>query len=319
MILKRLVPPRLEPGDIIGVISPASPPYGEKRQQYEKGINYLKENGYRVLEGQHVLNEHGYLAGTDQERLYDLNEMFGNPEVKAIFCSRGGYGTPRIIAKVNYDMIRRNPKIFVGYSDITSLQLAIFAQTGLISYSGPMIAVEMGKGLHPFTEDYFWRTLTLGETMCLDAKQTDYEPIIYKGGSAEGILLGGCFSLINPLIGSPFLPDFTNAILFLEDTGESIYAIDRLFAQMRLSGLLNEINGIVLGQFLDTEQKNTGEPSLTFEQVIHDYTGDLGIPVLGNFPYGHGDVKFTLPLGSTVRLDCDNAVLEMLEPNRLNT
>ena len=313
--MKRLIPPGLKPGDLIGIVSPASPPFGEKVKQYDQGKKYLLQQGYRIIEGEHVLSEYGYLAGSDEQRLHDLNSMLTNPEVRAIIFSRGGYGTPRLLRKVRYDAIESDPKIIVGYSDITSLQLAILAKTGLITFSGPMVAVEMGSGMDPLTEKHLWQMLCQPGLHRLPAQEFEENVPIYRHGAAEGALIGGCLSLVNPLIGTDFLPDFDGAVLLLEDIGEDIYQIDRYFAHLRNAGLLDRINGIVLGQFIDckADEEDTF-PSLTLEQVIRDYTDELDIPVMANFPYGHGMRKFTLPIGARVRMDTKNKSIELLEP-----
>ncbi len=304
----------LTPGDLIGVISPASPPKPEKEDQYQQGLAYLRGLGYRLLEGRHVLDHYGYLAGTDEDRAADLNAMFRNPKVKAIFCSRGGYGTPRLLDLIDYEAVRKHPKILVGYSDITSLQLALHARSGLVSFSGPMVAVEMGKGILPFTEKHFWSLMTTSTRSVLKGAAGEYQPRIYHGGRGEGRLLGGCLSLINPLIGTPYQPDFSGAILVLEDIGEDVYGIDRYLVQLRYAGILNQLNGLIFGQFLDMESGDKSEPSLPLEEVLEKYTRDLRIPILGNFPYGHQAFKYTLPFGCQVRLDADKGTLRLLEP-----
>ncbi len=306
-------PQPLRPGDLIGVISPASPPKPEKVEQYQRGLTYLRDLGYHIVEGQHVLDQYGYLAGTDADRAADINAMFRNPRVRAIICSRGGYGTPRILDRIDYEAIRNDPKILVGYSDITSLHLAIHAQTGLITFSGPMVAVEMGKGILRLTESSFWRQVTQPRRFTMKAATGDYTPRVYHGGSGEGRLLGGCLSLINPLIGTPYLPDFDGAILVLEDIGEDVYGIDRYLVQLRLSGILDGLNGLILGQFLDMDSGEKSEPSLSLDQVIQEHTHQLKIPILGNFPYGHQDYKYTMPIGCRVRLDADQGTLALLE------
>ncbi len=299
-----IFPPKLKKGDTIGVVSPASPMIAER---LEKGIAYLEEKGFQVLLGEHVHDRWGYLAGSDEARVADLHAMFANPEVKAIISTRGGYGTPRLLTLLDYDLIRRNPKFFVGYSDLTTLQLAIFRKTGLVTYSGPMVAVEMGKGIDPFTEAHFWPHLLEGETYP-EFPSVDEAPLVpLHPGKATGTLLGGCLSMVNPVLGTPFQPDFRGSILVLEDVGEEPYRIDRYLSQFRAAGILNEVAGIVFSQFVNCEPGD--DPSLTIDEILIDYTKDLTIPVVKNFLYGHQDKKFTVPLGATVTLDADNGRL----------
>lgn len=300
------VPKRLEPGDTIGVITPASPPYGKRAEYYRQGLSYLRNRGFQVIEGAHNQLRRGYLAGSDSARAQDLNEMFANPEVKAIFCSRGGYGTVRFLEQVDYDLIRSHPKILVGYSDITSLQLAIWSQTSLVTYSGPMVAVEMGKGIHPFTERHFWQTLTEPDANREMPAPEDAPVRIFSPGKAAGPLLGGCASLINPLLGTRFMPSLAGAILLLEDVSEESYRLDRYWAQFRLAGILETLAGVILGQFIDCEpDPETSDPFLTIEELVYDYFMPLGIPIIGNFAYGHGDIKLTVPIGAPVLLDAE--------------
>ncbi|MBN1542256.1 LD-carboxypeptidase [candidate division KSB1 bacterium] len=308
--MSAIPPPCLKPGDLIGIVSPASPLRGEKLQNLKKGMQYLRRKGYQLIEGKNARKMTGYLAGSDAQRLADLNDMIRNPQVRAIFATRGGYGTARLLPHLDYKALRRDPKIVVGYSDITSLQLALFSQTGLITFSGPMVAVEMGKGIEAFTETNFWPLITRAELQSFVAPRG----VTFRPGTAEGRLLGGCFSLINPAIGTPFLPDLRGAVLLMEDICEDVYRLDRYFAQLRNSGILFELAGIILGDFIDCENTDPDSPSLTIEQIIYDYTHDLSIPVLGSFPYGHGDIKYTLPIGCRVRLDATQHTCEMLEP-----
>ncbi len=294
-------PPKLKKGDTIGVVSPASPMIEER---LKKGIAYLKEKGFRVLVGDHVHDRWGYLAGNDQARVADLHAMFANPEVKAIVSTRGGYGTPRLLTLLDYDLIRQNPKFFVGYSDLTTLQLAIFARTGLVTYSGPMVAVEMGKGIDPFTEAHFWPHLLKGETYFEFPAVPDAPLKVLHPGKATGTLLGGCLSMVNPIFGTPYQPDFRGSILVLEDVGEEPYRIDRYLSQFRAAGVLKQVAGIIFSQFVDCEPGD--DPSLSIDEILEDYTRDLDIPVVKNFLYGHQDKKFTIPLGATVTLDVDD-------------
>lgn len=303
-----LKPPRLQKGDTIGVVAPASP---MKPERLQKGVKYLKNLGYQVKLGESVEQVHGYLAGIDEARVADLNNMFADSAVKAVFCVRGGYGTPRILPQIDYDLIQKNPKIFLGYSDITALQLAIYAKTSLVSFSGPMVAVEMGMGIETPTENHFWQAVTSGkESLDFDGIKTDIK--ILNSGKAEGRLLGGNFAMICSLLGTPYLPDLNNAILFLEDVGETPYKIDRFLSQLKNAGELSKISALVLGYFTDSEPTNG--PSLTIEQLVTELTSELNIPIISNFPYGHVDVKYTMPVGALARLDADVGKLQIIEP-----
>jgi muramoyltetrapeptide carboxypeptidase len=183
-----------------------------KHDRLENGIRYLEHLGYRVKLGKHAFKENGYLAGRDRERADDINRMFHDPKVKAIFCARGGYGTPRLLSLLDYDAIRANPKIFVGYSDITAIQLAVLRRAGLVTFSGPMVAAEMAKGIDPFTEENFWRLLTHPEPFGEMVRPASASYEIISSGRASGPLLGGCLSLVACLVGSPYLPNMTGSI-----------------------------------------------------------------------------------------------------------
>jgi len=286
-------PPRLRKGDVIGVIAPASP---MKPELLEAGVRYLEGLGYRVKLGKYIFEKHGYLAGTDAQRANDFNSMFRNRRVNAIICARGGYGTPRLLRLIDYEALRRNPKIFAGYSDLTALQLAIFRYTGLITFSGPMVAAEMGRGIDSFTEENFWRMLTepkpFGELVRSNGES--YQTI--HKGRVKGRLLGGCLSLIAPIAGSRYMPNFAGSILFVEDIGEVVYKWDRYFVQLRELGLFQKIAGFLLGQTTDCVPPE-GDPTLTMDDLMSDYIKPLKIPALAGLDYGHGRVKYTMPIG----------------------
>jgi muramoyltetrapeptide carboxypeptidase len=304
-------PVRLSKNATIGIVSPASRPLDEG--VYRQGISYLENLGYKVIESEHVLNRRGYLAGEDFDRAADLNKMFQNPDVDAIICSRGGYGTPRIIDQIDFKAIQTNPKIFIGYSDITSLNLAIWQQTGLVTFSGAMVAVEMGKGIDPFTEQHFWKMLTSVEPIGSLSNPPDLPIKIFKPGKAEGILLGGCLSLINVLLGTRYCPNFKDAILFIEDIDEEPYRVDRYLAQLKLAGILNQVAGIVVGQFIDCEPSEPEKPYLKLDEIFEDYFGSLNIPIIANFAYGHGSIKHIMPIGVPAILDTDQGGLIITE------
>ena len=304
-------PARISNQRTIGIISPASRPLDEAI--YRQGTEYLMKLGYKITPGDHLLNQRGFLAGTDEDRVNDLNAMFRNPEIGAIFCTRGGYGTPRIIDQIDFDAIREQPKILVGYSDVTALNLAIWKKTGLITFSGPMVAVEMGRGIDPFTEQSFWDTLTQINPRGILTNPVDMPIQVFKPGRAEGRLLGGCLSLINVLLGTPYCPDFDGAILILEDIDEEPYRVDRYLAQLKLAGILDQVAGIVLGQFIDCTPKDPEKPTLTLDQIFEDYFGALNIPIITNFAYGHGSIKHTIPIGVQAVLDTSQGGLIITE------
>jgi len=293
-----LKPPRLRPGDLIGVVAPASP---MKHDRLENGIRYLENLGYKVKPGKYVYHEHGYLAGRDRERADDINRMFRDRRVKAIFCIRGGYGTPRLLPLLDYDAIRANPKIFVGYSDITTIQLAMLRQTGLVTFSGPMVASEMAKGIDPFTEKNFWRMVTHPEPFGELTRPGAGRYEVIARGSAAGPIIGGCLSLVTGLVGSPYFPETGGGIFCVEEIGEAPYRIDRMLTQLREAGILKNIGGFVLGQMTDCVATDD-EPSQTLEDLMRDFIKPLKIPAISGLDYGHVNVKHTLPFGVRAEL-----------------
>jgi muramoyltetrapeptide carboxypeptidase len=309
--MKNLKPPRLRKGDVIGVISPASPPSAQEK--IDKGVSYLEHLGYRIRIGRHVMAQHGYLAGTDELRAEDLNEMFRDPKVKAVFALRGGYGTPRLLHMVDYNAVRRNPKILVGYSDLTALQLALYRKTGLITFSGPMVGVEMWDAIDPFTEEHFWRVITSSRTIG-SLKNPEEEPVsLYNGGKASGRLIGGNFSLLMSLLATPYLPDLRDAVLFLEDVDEAPHRVDRMFAQLYHARITKNIAGLVLGKFTDCVPSDPSKPHLTIDQVLEDALRRISSPILTNFQYGHIAKKLTVPLGVKAVLDTRAGSLKIPE------
>jgi len=312
--VKLVLPTKLRPGDLIGVVSPASPPNGAKKQGYYNGLAYLQKLGYRVIEGQFVQNQFGYLAGTDEQRALDFNAMLNNPDIKAIFCSRGGYGTPRLLERIDYRAARKSPKIIVGYSDITALQLALYSRSRLVTFSGPMVAIDLNDGIHYFTNQSLWNIITNTATAKIEFADFDDPVKVYSNGSVKGRLFGGCLSVISAMLGTSYLPRFKNAVLFLEDVGEDLYKIDRYFAHLHYTGILKKIKGLILGQFVNCNASNQNEAVSEFDQIVSKYTSELGIPVVGHLPYGHGKIKMTLPIGGKVKLDTLSGTLEIMEP-----
>ncbi len=309
--MRIIKPAKLRTGDVIGIIAPASAPVDPTK--LENGIRYIEKNGYRVELGNNVSKINGYLAGTDQERADDLNSMFNNKYVKAIICLRGGYGASRILDKINYKLIRSNPKILVGYSEITALQMAILQKSGLVTFAGPMVATDLGNGITPYTEDFFWRIISSNKKIGR-LKYPDNEKLvsITKGG-ASGRIIGGNLSVFAALTGTDYFPDLKGRILMFEEVDELPYKVDRLLNQLRLLKVFKQIKGIILGRFVDCNEHDTSKRTLTLGEVMEDYMKELKIPVLYTFPHGHIKDKVTVPFGINVKMNASKGFVEYSE------
>ncbi len=304
-------PSLLKKGDLVTFISPSSKPFDMER--VPRGAAYFEKLGYQVLVGKNVGKESGYLAGTDKERIDDIRQAFGNKQVKAVFCLRGGYGAPRLLRSLPYEKISGQAKIFSGYSDITSLQMAFFTQAKFITFAGPMPAVDFHSEIDPVTEASFFRAVTSGEkNLDILGEFPGNEAEFMGKGTAEGRLIGGNLALLTALAGSPFLPDFKSKILFIEDVGEKPYRIDRMLNQFELMGQLSKLNGIILGKFTDC-QEEPDKPTLSIEEVLERYIYKLKIPVIRNFPHGHIKRNITLPVGAKVKIDFSQKKFTALE------
>ncbi|RXT05380.1 LD-carboxypeptidase [Ammoniphilus sp. CFH 90114] len=303
MIIK---PKAIQPGDTIGVIAPSSPVPQEKMK---KSLSIFKEFGYQLKLGQTLGQEYGYLAGSDPVRAHDINQMFADPEVDAIMCLRGGYGTPRILEMLDYDLIKRNPKPFIGYSDITALHTAIHRHTGLVTFHGPMIAE-----LADEPDSRTWPTLFhhLSQPDLAMRYPTDMFQYTINEGTAEGRLVGGNLCLLVATLGTAFEVDTKDKIFFIEDIGEEPYSIDRMLTQLRLAGKLQQAKGLLFTDFSEAEPKQY-DPSLSLEQVLHDIIKPLGIPSYYGLKSGHCQPNLTLPIGVRARMNATEGWVEFLE------
>lgn len=281
--------------------------------RFRAGIDQLSQRGYEVEVGRPSYERRGYLCGRDADRLEEINRYLRRPDVKMLIAARGGYGTLRLLPDLDYEAARANPKLIVGYSDITALHLALYRRAGLPGISGPMIAVEWHDPDRN-SEALFW-DLVRGATPdpLFGPGGEELEPLCE--GTAEGVLLGGNLAMIVRLLGTPYLPSLKGAILFAEDVGEEPYRIDAMLAQMRLAGVLDELGGLILGGFTEWEPEE-GTPTLSIEQVFEDYLSDVGFPVARGLIYGHFPVKNSIPVGVRARLQVtsDFARLGLLEP-----
>lgn len=266
--------------------------------------------------GKHVFDRRGYFAGRDEDRASDLNAMFADPEVDAIHCIRGGWGAARLLPLLDWATIAKFPKILVGYSDITALLLALHAKTGLVTFHGPN-----GSSVwNTFNLDWMKRVLWNGEAATFaNLKETDDSLVPVKNrtrtiipGKARGRLLGGNLTVFTTIIGSGYLPDFKDSILFVEDVEEAPYSLDRMFTQLKLAGILGQVKGVVWGT-CDKCTPGEGFGSLTIPDILDDHVKPLGVPAFSGAMIGHVDRQFTLPLGVQVELDADAGTITMLE------
>ena len=311
----RLLPVPLVKGDTIGLVSPSSATDDSFNLQLAREA--MEAFGFKVKAGPHLGSRYGHLAGTDAERAGDLNAMFADPEVRAIVCVRGGSGAARLLPLLDYDAIRRNPKVLLGYSDITALHCAIQARTGLVTFHGPI-----GSGSwNRFNVEQFQRVLLDRELVEYRNKLEQGDELVprqnrivtIRGGKARGQLVGGNLTVLTALAGSPYLPDFTGKILFLEDVGEAPYRIDRMFSTLKLMGALDRIAGLVFGECTDCKPGD-GYGSLTLEQILDDHVRPLGIPAYRGAMIGHIREQFIVPVGGEVELDADAGSFRLLSP-----
>ncbi|NBC18076.1 MAG: LD-carboxypeptidase [Bacteroidetes bacterium] len=308
-------PPRLHPGDTVGIIAPAGAVYRPVTVQIAR--ERMEALGMQVRVGEHVLDRRGYLAGTDEARAADVNTMFAAPEVRGILCLRGGWGCARMLPYVDYEQARANPKVVFGYSDITALLLALYAKSGLVTFHGPTGV----STWNAFSLDYYRRLvidaepLTMRNPTRLDDElvQEDDRVLPITNGTARGRLAGGNLSVLSALVGTPYLPGWEDHILFLEDIGEAVYRIDRMMTQLRLAGVLDGLAGFVFGQCTDCEPDSGGYGSLTLGEVLADHVAPLGIPAWRGAMIGHLRDKFTVPLGIEAEIDAEAGTIRLLE------
>lgn len=285
--------PALRPEGIIGLIAPAGP----AALDVEKAGQWMRARGHELRIFPGVYERDGYLAGSDDVRLRDLHAAFADPEIDAIFCLRGGYGTPRLLDRLDYDLLRANPKPFVGYSDITALHLAISRYAGFVTFHGPMLNADLlGDKQQPTESSLF--SMLRGQ---LGAGSVVAHPMAYalttlESGIACGRLLGGNLSMIAAVMGTAYEIDAEGIILLIEDVNEPIYRIDRLLTHLRLAGKLEQIAGVLVGDV-------AGVDKAALERLLKQTFAPLCIPVLSGWRSGHCDPNLTLPMGALVRLD----------------
>ncbi len=312
-----LIPDALKEGDTIGIVSPASAIF--ESEPYEIAKESFEAMGLKVKFGKNTRNRYGHLAGTDEERAEELNEMFRDDSIKAIIALRGGSGAARILDKLDYEAIKKNPKVFIGYSDITALHMAIFEKTGLTTFHGP-VAVSTWNS---FSSDYLKRLVFEKEAITYtnptdkgdELVQTKNRIRVINEGIVKGELLGGNLSVLTGIMGSEYFPkDWSGKILYLEDVGEKIYAMDRMMTQLYLAGVFDQISGFVFGKCTDCDPGGSGYGSLTLEEVVDHFIKPLNIPAYSGAMIGHIDNNATIPNGIQAELDATNGTIKLLSP-----
>lgn len=297
-----MLPSKLQPGDRVRFVSPASTP---TREAVESGQRTLEDMGFRVELGKHVLDAWGYLAGRDEDRLADMNAALRDPGVKAIFSTRGGKGAYRIASGLDFDAARANPKPFVGFSEGTIIHLALYKHTGLAGIHGAPWKMEQDNG----SLESFRHALLSSEPVLIHSRKTELTHTLTIGGKAEGILLGGNQDMIATAAGWA-LPSLDGAILLLEAVGMQLGHIDRQLTMLHESGALRGIRGIAIGQYTDCGPAANDSPhDWIILDVLRDRLGRLNVPILGGLPIGHGDNPRALPIGTRAILDADNGTL----------
>jgi muramoyltetrapeptide carboxypeptidase len=314
-VLKR--PARLKVGDTVGLISPASP-IGD-RFDMQLVTEAIVAMGLKPKVGPHALDRAGFFAGTDEARAADLNAMFADKDVKGVFAVRGGWGCARILPLINWDVVKANPKLLVGFSDITALHLAIAARAGF----GTVHAPNAGSAWTKQSWDSFHAVAFEGAMPAYANPAATADRLVQKdgrtrairGGKARGRLLGGNLTLVSSAVGTPWLPEFDGAILFIEEVGEAEYRIDRMLTQLGQSGLLGKVAGVVFGQCTDCVVNDADNLSKsTLSEVLEQHLKPLGVPVFQGLEFGHVDSQFSLPLGVMAEMDADAGSLKLLEP-----
>lgn len=296
-------PKPLKKGDTIGLIGASSPTPSERTKP---AIEAMEKLGLKVIAGESCYASHGYLSGKDELRARDINRMFKNPSIAGVFCIRGGYGSARLLELLDFNIIKSNPKLFVGYSDVTALHIAFNQTCELITFHGPMPSTELYKGVDSYTMDHYLNSIFSDKPLGLIQAPKGVETKTLVGGSSEGILTGGNLSLVAASIGTKYEIDTKGKILFLEEVDEEPYRIDRMLIQLKQSGKLDSAVGIILGSWTNCIAEEP-EKSLTLKEIFEELIAPLNKPTIYDFPCGHSLPSVTLPLGAKVRID-DNSV-----------
>ncbi|MBI3369096.1 MAG: LD-carboxypeptidase [Burkholderiales bacterium] len=306
---------RLKTGDTIAFVNPSGAIY--ERQPYEVAAETMQALGFKVREAPNLRARYGHMAGRPEQRAADLNAMFADPSIAGILALTGGSGANRVLPLLDYELIRRNPKVLAGFSDVTALINAIHARTGLVTFHAPVGVSEWNE----FSVRHFRGVLMDAQAMTLRNLVDKGDGLVPKEGRirtirpglARGPLLGGNLAVLTSMAGSPYLPRFDGAVLFLEEINEYIYRVDRMLSTLKLAGVLDRVAGVVLGAFTNCNPGD-GYGTLTLDEVFDDYFGALKVPVYSGAMFGHIKRKFTMPVGLDAEIDADAATIRLLTP-----
>jgi muramoyltetrapeptide carboxypeptidase len=298
-------PPPLEKGETVGVIAPSGV---VDPGELAEGIKRVEAMGFRVSVGRNVGLAHRYTAGTDRDRAGDLQEMFADPQVRAILCARGGYGATRLLPMLDEALLARHPKILVGSSDVTALLLYLVHRVGTVAFHGPMVAPNFGRSPSALSSEGLLQAICPSES----GGRVRFGGLAgWRKGSARGKLTGGCLSVLCAMLGTPYEPDTRGSVLFLEDVNEAPYRVDRMLTQLKTAGKLAGVRGLVFGKMIDCHPASGAGYGL--EEVILEAIGDFEGPVLFGLPAGHGGEQITLPFGVEAELDGNSGVFQTTE------
>ncbi len=305
-----LRPVQLRTGDKVKLVAPAGPVSGEK---FDKLVQLVSSLGLEPVWSRQAKAQYGYFSGTDTDRLHDLVNGLSDKSIKAVFCLRGGYGSTRLLSSIPYSLIRRNPKVFLGFSDITALQMAFLKKTGLITFHTSLAALS-----NEYTRLLFKQLVFDGFATEIDM-QVDFapQPLVINHGQAEGVLLGGNLSLLVSLIGTGYLPPLRNKVVFIEEIAEPPYKIDRMITHLLMATDLSRAGAIILGIFNKCEWNeyyDSKEKAFSLEEIFRDRFSYMNVPVIYGFPLGHVDKMSILPMGAKVKVDTQTLKIKLIKP-----
>ena len=299
-VTEQIKPRKLTSGARIGIVNPS---YWLESDRMQRAVGVFEDLGYEVVMGKSTGLRENQCAGSPAERAADIMTMFEDPTIDAIICARGGYGGNRVLPLLDYDIIRKNPKIFIGYSDITGYISSFAQKSGLITFHGPMLTTYGTKTIQ-YNLDTFHQVLSGQDDVCIRSTQACRARTL-KSGMASGPLWGGNLTLVIERLGTKDQIDTNGSILFLEDIDEKLYAFDRMMLHLKSSGSLDQIKGLVIGEMLEMGDSKTPFGK-TIDEIVLDVCSDLDIPIISNFPCGHGDCQATLPISHNVEIHADD-------------